>query len=95
MHRVAYGELMAQYKDDQNKIVSWMEFSGGMQNFIPSNYLIVFGNMSGVLFAAFLAYFLGFVGPFAFCGTHFSFDFPRIDFSVLRCILESVSQVYR
>jgi len=24
--------------------------------------------MSGVLFAAFIAYFLGFVGPFAFCG---------------------------
>lgn len=38
-----------------------MEFSG------------VFGNMCGVLFAAFLAYFLGFVGPFAFCGSIFLF----------------------
>ena len=30
---------------------------------------LVFGNMSGVLFAAFLSYFLGFVGPFAAVGT--------------------------
>lgn len=70
---LAYGELMAQYKDDQNKIVSWMEFSGGKSYIalfilLLTYYLLVFGNMSGVLFAAFLAYFLGFVGPFAFCG---------------------------
>lgn len=70
---LAYGELMAQYKDDQNKIVSWMEFSGGKSyialfKLLLTYYLLVFGNMSGVLFAAFLAYFLGFVGPFAFCG---------------------------
>ena len=39
---------------------------------------LVFGNMSGVLIAAFIAYFLGFVGPFAFCGKLFNLDYKNI-----------------
>ena len=34
---------------------------------------IVMGNASGVLFASFFSYFMGFTGPFAFCGIIFVF----------------------
>ena len=56
LHTAAYGEALAQNRENQNSIVAWLETAACI------------GNMAGLLFASFLCYFVGFVGPFAFFG---------------------------
>jgi hypothetical protein len=61
MPYIAYGEVIAQNKEDQSRVVGLLEFAA------------VFGNMGGLLFASFLAHFFGFIGPFAALGVIFVF----------------------
>eukprot|EP00347_Sterkiella_histriomuscorum_P004819 403358969 len=61
LQTAAYSELLIQFPHIQKQLVSLMEFGA------------VCGGFTGLIFSAFLSYFVGFVGPFAFCGCCFLF----------------------
>ena len=67
---IAYGEVIAQNKEDQSRVVGLLEFAAG-KNYDFKFALIVFGNMGGLLFASFIAHIFGFIGPFAALGLIF------------------------
>lgn len=60
MQTAALAEATAQYKNDEHKVVTWIEFSEE------------FGQFAGLLFGAFFSHMFGFVGPFAFMGIVFT-----------------------
>lgn len=60
----------------QEELVSYMEFGVG-KFFIIFNIDLALGSIIGLLISAFLAYAIGYVGPFAFCGIFSSFYLLR------------------
>eukprot|EP00347_Sterkiella_histriomuscorum_P003180 403365284 len=61
LQTAAYAELLIQFPDIQEELVSYMEFG------------VAFGSIVGLLVSAFLSYYIGYVGPFAFCGALYLF----------------------
>lgn len=53
MQTAALAEATAQYKNDEHKVVTWIEFSEE------------FGQFAGLLFGAFFSHIFGFIGPFS------------------------------
>ena len=67
---LAYAELLIQFPDIQEEIVSYMEFGVGNTNLSLNSDFIAMGGVVGLLVSSYLSYLIGYIGPFSFCGNH-------------------------